>query len=200
MSTYYRRNLPHIEKDGASYFVSFSTRWEFVLPEEARTQVFNHCLFENDRKIHMHAFVVMPTHVHLLFTPLENDRGEAYSLAEIMHGIKGASSHSVNKLLGKRGHCGSQSRLIEFRALTQILNIGCSTLLKIQSRRVWREVRMTIAGAGGNQRSRGRLRSRTLLKQANPLKSPKSTEGDWASRERLSAIFTRFFRVHSDCG
>ena len=51
----------------------------------------------------MHAFVVMPTHVHLLFTPLESDLGQPYPLAEIMHGIKGASSHSVNKLLGRKG-------------------------------------------------------------------------------------------------
>lgn len=103
MSTFYRRNLPHTEKDGASYFVTFSTCGEFVLPEEARTLVFNHCLFENDRKAHMHAFVVMPTHVHLLFAPLENKKGEPYSLAEIMNGIKGASSHSVNKFLGRKG-------------------------------------------------------------------------------------------------
>ena len=103
MSTYYRRNLPHIEKDGASYFVNFSTRYSFVLPEEARTLVFNHCLFENGRKVHMHAFVVMPTHVHMLFTPMESDKGEPYSLAEIMNSIKGSSSHSVNKLLGRKG-------------------------------------------------------------------------------------------------
>jgi REP-associated tyrosine transposase len=102
MSTYYRRNLPHIERDGASYFVSFST-CGIPLPDEARTMVFDHCLFENGRKVHMHAFVVMPDHVHLLFTPLESDKGEAYSLAEIMQGIKGASSHSVNKLLGRSG-------------------------------------------------------------------------------------------------
>ncbi|MBZ5533272.1 MAG: transposase [Acidobacteriia bacterium] len=103
MSTYYRRNLPHIERDGAAYYVSFSTRREFVLPEEARTLIFDHCLFENGRKVHMHAFVVMPDHVHMLFTPLENDRGEPFSIAEIMNGIKGASSHSVNKLLGRKG-------------------------------------------------------------------------------------------------
>ena len=103
MSTYYRRNLPHIERDGAAYFVSFSTRREFLLPEDARTLIFDHCLFENGRKVHMHAFVVMPDHVHMLFTPLENERGESHSLAEIMNGIKGASSHSVNKLLGRKG-------------------------------------------------------------------------------------------------
>jgi REP element-mobilizing transposase RayT len=103
MSTYYRRNLPHIEKDGASYFVNFSTRNDFVLPEEARTLIFDHCLFENGRKVHMHAFVVMPTHVHMLFTPMESDKGEPYPLAEIMERIKGVASHSVNKLLGRKG-------------------------------------------------------------------------------------------------
>jgi len=52
----------------------------------------------------MHAFVVMPDHVHMLFTPLENEEGSPYSLAKIMNGIKGASSHSVNKLLRRKGN------------------------------------------------------------------------------------------------
>jgi REP element-mobilizing transposase RayT len=103
MSTYYRRNLPHIEKDGASYFVNFSTRNDFVLSEEARTMVFKRCLFENARKVEMHAFVVMPTHVHMLFTPLFDEQGEPFALAKIMNGIKGASSHSVNKFLARKG-------------------------------------------------------------------------------------------------
>lgn len=101
--TFYRRNLPHIEEDDTSYFVSFSTRREFILPEEARTVVFDHCLFENERTVHMHSFVVMPDHVHLLFTPLLDEMGAPYRLSKIMNGIKGASSHNVNKLLGRTG-------------------------------------------------------------------------------------------------
>ena len=103
MTTFYRRNLPHMEKPRATYYVSFSTRREFILPEEARTLIFEHCLFENGRKVHMHAFVVMPDHVHLLFTPLLDEHCNPYSLAEIMNGIKGASRPSVNKLLRKKG-------------------------------------------------------------------------------------------------
>ena len=103
MTTFYRRNLPHMEKPGATYYVSFSTRREFILPEEARTLVFDHCLFENGRRVHMHAFVVMPDHVHMLFTPLLDEQEDPYSLAEIMNGIKGASSHSVNNLLRRKG-------------------------------------------------------------------------------------------------
>lgn len=51
----------------------------------------------------MHAFVVMPDHVHLLFTPLQKSSDEYYSLAKIMNGIKGASVHSINKLLERSG-------------------------------------------------------------------------------------------------
>ncbi|HEY6307089.1 MAG TPA: hypothetical protein VI488_11610, partial [Candidatus Angelobacter sp.] len=42
-------------------------------------------------------------HVHLLFTALENERAEPYSLAEIMKGIKGSSAYNINRLLGRRG-------------------------------------------------------------------------------------------------
>lgn len=103
--TFYRRNLPHIEEPGATYFVSFSTMNDLILPEEARTLVFDHCLFENGKTVQMHAFVVMPDHVHLLFTPLQMRKGneKCHSLAQIMNGIKGASVHSVNKLLGRSG-------------------------------------------------------------------------------------------------
>lgn len=101
--TFYRRNLPHIEALDATYFVSFSTRNGFVLAEDPRSLVFDHCLFENGRTVQMHAFVVMPDHVHLLFTPLHKRSNETYSLAKIMNGIKGASAHSVNRLLERSG-------------------------------------------------------------------------------------------------
>jgi REP element-mobilizing transposase RayT len=51
----------------------------------------------------MHGAVVMPDHVHMIFTQLKDLSGNIFGLAEIMNGIKGASSHSVNKALGRRG-------------------------------------------------------------------------------------------------
>jgi REP element-mobilizing transposase RayT len=69
----------------------------------ARSIATKHCLFENGRKIELHAAVIMPNHAHLLFTPSENNLGEPYALAEIMKGIKGTSARNINKLLKRSG-------------------------------------------------------------------------------------------------
>jgi REP-associated tyrosine transposase len=99
----YRRNLPHIQKDDASHFVSFKTRDNIVLTAEARDLVLQHCLHDNHVRYDLHAAVVMPNHVHLIFTPLRDRLGNSFSLATIMSGIKGASAHSINKVLKRRG-------------------------------------------------------------------------------------------------
>jgi REP element-mobilizing transposase RayT len=97
----YRRNLPHIEAYNATYFVTFRV-WNYpFLPPAARSIALRHCLFESGRKIELHACVIMPTHVHLLFTALEDGRGEPFSLAGIMKGIKGTSARNINELLKK---------------------------------------------------------------------------------------------------
>ena len=99
----YRRNLPHIQKSDAPHFVTFRTKNNFLLPPEARSLVLEHCLHDHEKLIHLHAAVVMPNHVHLLFTPLRDENGDSYTLATIMNGIKGSSAHSVNKLLRRKG-------------------------------------------------------------------------------------------------
>jgi REP element-mobilizing transposase RayT len=100
---FYRRNLPHIQKPGRPIFVTFNTLHGFVLPESVRTQVLHHCLYEHGRKIHMHCAVVMPDHVHLLFTLLEDAEGTHYALEDIMKGIKSVSARAVNRELKRRG-------------------------------------------------------------------------------------------------
>ena len=100
----YRRNLPHLQNYTATVFVTFSTwkRWE--LPECVRSAIVSHCLHDNKTKLWMHGLVVMPDHVHLIFSPLCDADGDAFGLAEIMGGIKGASAHAVNRTLGRSGH------------------------------------------------------------------------------------------------
>jgi len=98
----YRGNLPHIQEPTATYFVTFRTKGDLLLPPDARSIALHHSLFENGKRIELHAAVIMPNHVHLLFTPRENDRGEPFSLAEIMKGIKGTSARNINQLLGRK--------------------------------------------------------------------------------------------------
>jgi|CXWL01.1.fsa_nt_gi REP element-mobilizing transposase RayT len=99
----YKRNLPHIQARSAAYFVTFATRKRWILPETVRAAVLTHCLHDHESKILMHAAVVMPDHVHLLFSTLGAADGEPFTLAEIMSSIKGASAHTVNKLLSRKG-------------------------------------------------------------------------------------------------
>jgi REP element-mobilizing transposase RayT len=103
MKPFYRRNLPHIQKFNAAYFVTYRTVGDLFLPARARTIALKHCLFDNGKRIELFAAVIMPNHVHLLFSPLENDYGEPFPLAEIMKGIKGTSAYNINKLLGRKG-------------------------------------------------------------------------------------------------
>jgi REP element-mobilizing transposase RayT len=100
--TLYRRNLPHLEKPGGTYFVTFKTADEFMLPDDAKSLVLDHCLYDHGNRYTLHSCVVMRTHAHLLLTPLATDEGY-FRLATIMNGIKGSSSHSVNKLLHRSG-------------------------------------------------------------------------------------------------
>ena len=46
----------------------------------------------------------MPDHIHLILTPLVNERErEIFSLIEIMRGIKGASARAINQYLERHG-------------------------------------------------------------------------------------------------
>jgi REP element-mobilizing transposase RayT len=99
----YRRNLPHIEKDDRPHFATFDTYRRWQLPPEARDLVLKHCLHENGSKMRLHVAVVMPDHVHMVFTPLRAENTEMFTFAEILGGIKGASAHSINKSLNRSG-------------------------------------------------------------------------------------------------
>ena len=99
----YRRNLPHLQAEGKTYYVTFCTHQRWTLPEEVRPTVVKHCLHDEGLKLRMHALVVMPDHVHLIFTPMTDPLGKPYGLSEILGGIKGASAHTINKHLKRRG-------------------------------------------------------------------------------------------------
>ncbi|HEY1676934.1 MAG TPA: transposase [Candidatus Sulfotelmatobacter sp.] len=100
---FYRRQLPHLQCDDKPHFVTFCTHHRWILPQSVRSIVLNSCLHDNGKLFDLKIAVVMPEHVHLIFTPLiDYEAMEVCSLAEIMDAIKGASAHKVNKFLGRK--------------------------------------------------------------------------------------------------
>jgi REP element-mobilizing transposase RayT len=99
----YRRMLPHYQKAGRALFVTFCKLIPTPFTSSARDAILDHCLRDNGRRYKLHAGVVMPEHVHLLLTPLQDAKGWAYGLPAILKLIKGASARSVNNLLGSDG-------------------------------------------------------------------------------------------------
>jgi putative transposase len=99
----YRRNLPHYQKSDRPLFVTFRTYKEWHLPPSARDIAQRHCRGEHGGTIDLHAGVIMPTHVHLLFTPLRDTDGWPFTLAHILKLLKGRSAWEINKTLQRRG-------------------------------------------------------------------------------------------------
>jgi REP element-mobilizing transposase RayT len=101
---FYRRQLPHLQVDDARHFVTFCTDRRRILPTHVRSIVLECCLHDNGKKFDLKVAVVMPDHVHIIFTPLvDNEAMEVWSLAKIMNAIRGVSAHKINKVLGRKG-------------------------------------------------------------------------------------------------
>jgi putative transposase len=100
---FYKRSLPHFEDPGSLYFITFSTAAELELSDSAKDIVFNSIKYHSGKKYNLHACVVMRTHVHLIFQPMEESKNGLYSLAQIMHSIKSYSSNKVNEVMSRKG-------------------------------------------------------------------------------------------------
>ncbi len=99
----YRRRLPHYQNATGALFVTYRTFGKLVLPDEARDLALRHCLCDHGKRLHMSAAVVMPTHIHLLFWALRDVDGWPFPLVDVMQSLKGASAHTVNRLLRRQG-------------------------------------------------------------------------------------------------
>src|ERR1700720_3032503 len=116
----YRRRPPHLQKPDTAVFVTFCTSGRLALPEQAGDLVLAHCLREGGfqlfagegaratkaqapPRICLYAVVVMPDHIHLLFSPLRDENGWPFPLVDILQCLKGATAHRINKLLNHSG-------------------------------------------------------------------------------------------------
>jgi hypothetical protein len=110
---YKRRRLPHLQRADCDLFVTFRTA-RMILPPVVRELVLQHCLREGgvagggaratgaratEPWIRLYAVVVMPDHVHILFSPLRDRDGWPFPLVDILQCMKGATAHRINKPL-----------------------------------------------------------------------------------------------------
>jgi len=101
---FYRRNLPHLQKDLAPHFITFITKHRWTLPPWARDITVSACCHDHRVRYELYVAVVMPDHVHMILTPLINGgRRQIISLIEIMRGVKGASARAINQRMGRHG-------------------------------------------------------------------------------------------------
>jgi putative DNA methylase len=99
----YRRKLPHYQPAGRRLFITFRKNTRDPFPPQARNAVLQHCLHDHGNRYQLHAAVVMPEHVHLLLTPLRDEKGWPYGLPAILRLLKGTSARTVNRLASSDG-------------------------------------------------------------------------------------------------
>jgi putative transposase len=83
-----------------TYFLTFSTfrrRLLFVLDAYARLFLKTLYHYRREGRYALHAFVVMPDHIHLLLTPAQN-----VTVERAVQLIKGEYSHSLGTLIGRK--------------------------------------------------------------------------------------------------
>jgi REP element-mobilizing transposase RayT len=100
--TFYRRNLPHLQRGYKPHFITFVTKNRRVLTSWERQIVFDCCTHDHGKRYNLRVAVVMPDHVHIILTPLTDEIGwRIFRLPEIMKAIKATSSHAINRRLGR---------------------------------------------------------------------------------------------------
>lgn len=95
--TYTRRNLPHLEVPGATYFITIRCNRGIQLPDRARDLIMAAIEACNGRSIDLDAAVVMPDHAHTIFRLIE-----PHKLSRVLQQIKGRSARQVNQLLNQK--------------------------------------------------------------------------------------------------
>ncbi len=96
-----RRNLPHWELNGSTYFITTKVQPEigkpFLNPNLAGLVISS--LNREDKKSYdLQAFVVMPDHVHIIMKPLFGKK-----LQDIMKVLKGSTAYQINSVLNRTG-------------------------------------------------------------------------------------------------
>jgi len=97
-----RRNLPHWQLPGSTYFITFRLKSGIITEDERRIVL--------DAMKHFHQIrywvttaLVMPDHAHVILKPVVFKSEMEYPLSKILQGIKGYSAREINKARGSKG-------------------------------------------------------------------------------------------------
>jgi REP element-mobilizing transposase RayT len=98
---FYRRHLPHWIPDGRTLFVSWRLKGSlpgkcgptWLLDDRVAQLVADSILHGDPAHYRLHAWVIMPNHVHALFDP-------CLELSAIMRWLKGRTARKANRILG----------------------------------------------------------------------------------------------------
>ncbi len=75
----------------------------FLGNEQVARMVSESIKFRDGKIYNLVCFSIMPTHAHLICTPLEKSAGVFYGLTEILHSLKRHTARQANLLLGRTG-------------------------------------------------------------------------------------------------
>lgn len=91
-----RRHLPHWQREGAVYFLTWRCAKGVILSESERDTALSAILHWNGKRWKVYVAVVMPDHVHALSQPLPKGDG-VWELGELLHSVKSFSAHQIAK-------------------------------------------------------------------------------------------------------
>ena len=98
-TTFYRRHLPHIRSEGATYFVTWRIhRRQSDLSERDKDCVVASIRHFDGTRYTLHAYVVMNDHVHILVQICAG-----YRLEEVVAAWKSFTAHRLQQEFGRSG-------------------------------------------------------------------------------------------------
>lgn len=100
-TTQYRRNLPHWDFNGSTYFITYCVKkcmGKALSNPEAAQIVEEALFFWHKERYQLEAYVIMPDHIHLILRPYPGFR-----LEKITQGVKGYTAKILNKMLNRTG-------------------------------------------------------------------------------------------------
>ncbi|HYF15671.1 MAG TPA: quinolinate synthase NadA [Phycisphaerales bacterium] len=94
-----RRALPHLELEGATYFVTWKTHHDRPMSDAEMAVVLEVLSHWDGERCRVYAASVMNTHVHWLVRPFEG-----HSLSDLVTSVKRFASKQLNDARGERGN------------------------------------------------------------------------------------------------